>query len=117
MLFQAAENLTMAALTSEGIDVGTVRRSVGNHQLGAMIAALPDACAIKADLEAVSILEIYATTYRYPSPAGRIQEAPDPTETKQWLEALKAITQAFCVHFPIAPTEPTPIARNPNPMR
>jgi hypothetical protein len=59
MLFQAAENLTMAALTSEGVDVGMVRRSVGNHQLGVMIAALPDACVIKADLEAVSVLEIY----------------------------------------------------------
>jgi hypothetical protein len=117
MIFQAAENLTMAALTSEEIDVRAIRRRVGNHQLGAMIAELPDACAVKEDLDAVSMLEAYAMTYRYPTAGGRIPEAPEPAEAKQWFDALKAIAAVFCTHFRITPTEQNPIARNLSPMR
>lgn len=117
MLFQATENILMAVFTSEGIDVAALRRTVGNHQLAAMIDHLPEECSVKADLESVSILEAYATTYRYPSPSGRVADAPDTEDFEGWLENLRDLAGRLCRHFRVDVKVDSPAAQNLKPSR
>lgn len=77
LLFYAAENLLMATMTSEGIDLGEIRKKIGNHQLDRMIDQLPSDCIVKKKFEDVIELTAYATTFRYPTPSGNIPDAPE----------------------------------------
>lgn len=119
LLFQAAENLTLAALTAENIDLAAARRASGgkHHQLDDMVDLLPDACVAKSDLDQVSILTTYATTYRYPTTGGRIPSAPDAKQARQWFDHLTALLQTFCTHFGVDPRDNAPVAKSVAPMR
>lgn len=117
MLFQATENILMAVFTSEGIDVAALRRTVGNHQLSAMIDHLPAACGIRDDLNEVAILEAYATTYRYPTPSGRVPEAPEAADVEAWFEHLKRIAGRLCTHFKVDARAEQPAAQVLDPIR
>lgn len=70
LLEQAAEKVIKAVLTSEGI------HATAKHALDEMVDQIPDANPIKGQLRAVEHLSRYATTFRYPTPGGRIPEAP-----------------------------------------
>lgn len=70
---QAAEKLIRAVLTSEGIQGGI------RHELPELVAKIPDANPVKL-LRAIERVDAYATSYRYPSPRGRIKSAPTPAE-------------------------------------
>jgi HEPN domain-containing protein len=74
---QAAEKLIRAVLTSEGIHGGI------RHELPELVAKIPDANPVKIMLRAIEHLDAYATSYRYPSPRGRIKPAPSPAEIDQ----------------------------------
>lgn len=117
LLFYAAENMVLAVLVSEGIDKADLRRRLGNHQLALMIDTLPDACAVKEPLAQVAALEAYATTYRYPTPGGRIPQAPDPARVEDWMARLRAIGQDLCSHFRVAPEGGEPLAGHTGPPR
>lgn len=62
---QAAEKIIRAVLTSEA-----ERAGIG-HQLHLMVDKVPDENPIKSQLRAIEHLAAYATTYRYPTSAGR----------------------------------------------
>ena len=100
-MFYAAENLLMAALVSEGIDVGAVRRKTGNHQLDRMLDELPDACAIKSSLENIIDLVAYATTYRYPTPAGNLPKPPSQEDAMRYFEILVETLEVCVRHFQV----------------
>lgn len=112
-----AENLLTAVMTSEGIDVGAVRRKYGNHQIDAMIDALPDECPIKEEFEKLADLTIYATTYRYPSPTGKIPKDVDLKEGESYFDSLYYILGKLVKHFQVNPREKEPLARNLEPIR
>jgi hypothetical protein len=101
LMFYAAENLMMAIFTSEGIDVGAVRRTVGNHQLDRMLDAMPDACPVKAKFEDVIDLVAYSTTYRYPTPVGNLPKPPSAAEAAKYFSTLKDILQICTRHFKV----------------
>jgi HEPN domain-containing protein len=67
---QGVEKLARAMLTSEGKHVGI------KHDLDRMVDQLPDALPLKPALRALEQLSRYATSYRYPTAAGRIVAAP-----------------------------------------
>jgi HEPN domain-containing protein len=69
---QAAEKLIKAVLLHRGIESGT------EHRLDVLVDKLSDTDAWKASLRPLDAYSPYATTYRYPTPGGRVSAAPDP---------------------------------------
>jgi HEPN domain-containing protein len=67
---QAAEKIIRAVLTTEGKHAGI------KHLLDEMVDLVPDENPLKADLRSIEHLAAYATTYRYPTAAGRLKQAP-----------------------------------------
>ena len=63
---QAAEKIIRAILTSEGKHGGI------KHALDDFVAMLPEENPIKPQLQLLTPLAAYATSYRYPTPAGKI---------------------------------------------
>lgn len=110
LLSQAAEKVIRAVLTSEGIHAGI------RHLLDEMVDQVPDANPLKPQLRAVQHLGAYATSFRYPTAAGRIQAAPlagvFELEADKVASALRAATQALGVD----PSGTGPAA-NPVPTR
>ena len=84
---QAAEKVIRAVVSSEGKHAGI------RHQLDEIVDLLPDENPLKSHLRTIEYLAAYATTYRYPTAAGRIKAAP----TKDVAEALQAAVTAFGV--------------------
>jgi hypothetical protein len=117
LMFYAAENLLMAVFTSEGIDVGSVRKKAGNHQLDRMLDALPDACTLKVKFEEVIDLVAYATTYRYPTPVGNLPKPPSKAEAEMYFAALKDILQICARHFKVDVTMDEPTAGSVTTLR
>ena len=68
---QAAEKLIKAVLHGRRIEFGT------EHRLDVLLDKLPANDAWKARLKPLESLTPFATTYRYPTPGGRIPAAPD----------------------------------------
>lgn len=70
-LQKVAEKLVKAILSAEGIHV------TADHNLGHLVGMLPDCHDWKADRMELDGLSRFATTFRYPSPTGKIARAPD----------------------------------------
>jgi hypothetical protein len=112
-----AENLLSAIMMSEDIDVSMVRRRHGNHQIDSMIDCLPDECSIKVEFLNLSELTIYATTFRYPTPSGRIPEMPKPEEAQAYFDTLFSILEKVTRHFQVNPRLSEPVAGIVSPLR
>ncbi len=69
---QPAEKLIKAVLQDRGIDFGT------EHRLDVLVERLLANDPWKSRLKPLESLTPFATTYRYPTPGGRIPAAPDP---------------------------------------
>jgi len=111
LLERAAEKTILAVLTSEGIHGGI------KHPLGDMVDKVPDANPRKPALRAIEELGVYATSYRYPTPPGRIVDAPSREETDAYVEKVRdAITQA-AARFEVDLTQKNTPARRPSPAR
>lgn len=68
---QAAEKLIKAVLLHRGVESGV------EHRLDVLVDELPDSDPWKSRLRPLETYLPYATTYRYPTPGGRIVAAPD----------------------------------------
>lgn len=94
---QAAEKTIRAVLTSEGMHAGL------KHQLSEMIDQVPGANPFKPMLRAVERLAAYATAYRYPTAAGRIQATPESAvlegDIAKVESAINALAASFGVDF------------------
>ena len=99
---QAAEKIIRAVLTSEGTHGGI------KHQLDLMVDDVPDANPLKPFLRAIEHLSAFATTYRYPTTAGRIKDPPSATDLadniKKVETALADAAHRFGVDLDIANT-------------
>jgi HEPN domain-containing protein len=108
---QAAEKIILAVLTSEDTHGGI------RHHLDAMVDLIPDENPIKPLLRAIEPLAAYATTYRYPTSAGRIPGAPSPERLNDWIDKVgKALDQAASRFAVDLDAEDTPAGR-PDPLR
>ena len=82
---QAAEKLIKAVLLHRGIESGT------EHRLDVLVDDLPDSDPWKSRLRPLETYSPYATTYRYPTPGGRIVAAPDMTQVAVDAVAIEAL--------------------------
>jgi HEPN domain-containing protein len=82
---QAAEKLIKAVLLHRGIESGI------EHRLDVLVDDLPDADPWKSRLRPLETYSPYATTYRYPTPGGRIVAAPDMAQVAVDADAIEAL--------------------------
>jgi HEPN domain-containing protein len=85
---QAAEKLIKAVLLHRGRESGT------EHRLDVLVDALPDADPWKSKLRPLEVYLPYATTYRYPTPGGRIVAAPDMAQISADVDDIEALIHA-----------------------
>jgi hypothetical protein len=113
--FYAAEHVVLAVMTSEGIHVGSRGEQ---HQIAAWLDRLPDSNPLKSVLRRTEALTAYATTYRYPTPTGRLVPPPAEERVDAWIaavaEALSRGGTALGVDLAEGADSP---AANPNPIR
>lgn len=67
---QAAEKLVRAVLAHRGID------ATREHHISVLVGLLPAGDSWRARLEPLDRLSPFATTYRYPTPGGRVPSSP-----------------------------------------
>jgi HEPN domain-containing protein len=84
-LQQAAEKLVKAVRLSRGL------RVTADHNLEALVHELAADDPWQQKLRVIEPLSPYATTYRYPSPAGRRKEGPRKDEVLSWVERITAL--------------------------
>lgn len=108
---QAAEKVIRAVLTSEGKHAGV------RHQLDEMVNLVPDENPLKPALREIEQLAAYATAYRYPTPAGRIPDAPPGGELAALIKKVDAVLSEAVSRFGVdLAKKGTPAAR-PAPIR
>ena len=97
---QAAEKIVKAVLTAEGIHAD---RSIA-HRIDLMVDLLPDATPFKPRLRRIESLSAYATSYRYPTPTGRVPGLPSPDEITRMIDdtdgLLQKVSRRFGVDLP-----------------
>jgi HEPN domain-containing protein len=94
---QCAEHIVLALAQAEAIHFD---RSY-HHQLDRMVERLPNENLFKQALKAVTWLEAYATTYRYPTPSGRINEPPRPDKLNNVLGLLGKLLREVSEYFEV----------------
>lgn len=94
---QAAEHLLRAVATSEGLHIE--RKDA--HQLDATARRLPEQNPDRAALARLGFLEAYSTTYRYPTPAGRIPASPNMGRIESALDSIDALLAVLRSHHGI----------------
>lgn len=107
---QAAEKVIRAVVTSEGQHAGI------RHQLDEMVDLVPDDNPLKARLRKTEHLAAYATTYRYPTPSGRVKQPPDATTVRTAIDLVERALEAAVAAFAVDLDDDAP-ARNRGPIR
>jgi HEPN domain-containing protein len=108
---QAAEKIIRAVLTSEGKNAGI------KHQLDELVDMIPDENPLKPRLRAIQDLTDYATSYRYPSPKGRIKQPPDQAGFDQEAKAVQLALDEAVAGFGVDLARADAPARSPLPLR
>jgi HEPN domain-containing protein len=108
---QSAEKILRATLTAEGKHAGI------KHQLDEMIDLLPDENPWKASFHGVEHLSAYATSFRYPSPVGRIKVPPPPEDLQEIFVRIEALLLLALSHFGVALEEGDVPAKSASPPR
>lgn len=84
---QAVEKVARAVLAHEGIPFGT------SHNIGQMAAALPAGHPWRPKLAAFDRLSPASTSFRYPTPGGRLAQPPPPAELRRELEQIERLLE------------------------
>lgn len=108
---QAAEQVILAVLTSEGKHGGV------RHQLQQMVDMVPDENPLKPLLRAIEDLGVYATSYRYASAEGRIKPAPSAAQFDRFADAVEKALAAAVQAFGVDLSKPGNRASKPGPHR
>ena len=82
---QGAEKLVKAVLLDLGVESGA------EHRIDVLLAKLPNTEPWKARLQPLERLTPFATTFRYPTPGGRIPEAPDAGAVKRDIAIIESL--------------------------
>ncbi|PBC04063.1 hypothetical protein CK220_13270 [Mesorhizobium sp. WSM3860] len=110
---QALEQIVRALATSEAIHI----ERHDAHQLDKVIRRFPEDSAEKLALKSFAWLEAYATTFRYPSPSGRIPPAPDKLKLDEAIDGISNLILRVAGHFEVDLTDDAKPARVVVPMR
>ena len=108
---QAAEKIIRAVLTSEGKHGGI------KHQLDLMVDDVPDTNPIKPLLRAIEYLAAFATTYRYPTPVGRIKDPPSAGELSGAIAKVDTALAEAVRRFEVDLSAANIPAKAPGPIR
>ncbi len=108
---QAAEKIIRAVLTSEGQHAGI------RHLLDEMVEAVPDANPLKPLLQKIEHLAAFATTFRYPSPVGRIKATPPAPDLAKYIADVEAALTEAVARFGVDLSKADDPAANPGPIR
>lgn len=108
---QGAEKIIRAVLTSEGKHGGI------KHDLKEMVDMIPDENPLKPALRAIEHLSAYATTYRYPTVAGRIAPPPSPTVFDENVAKVDSALKEAILRFRVDLTGPNIPAGRASPIR
>ena len=101
---QAAEHLVRAVSTSEGLHIERAKA----HQIDTNVRSFPSDNVDKEAFLNISMLEVYATTYRYPTTAGRIIPAPAWDQLKEKLDRIEELLTLLFKHFGVDPAGDEP---------
>jgi HEPN domain-containing protein len=82
---QATEKLLKGLLLFRGIEAGV------EHRLESLADRLPEGDAWAARVERHLSYSAYATTFRYPTPGGRIPQAPDGRDVLSDVQGLREL--------------------------
>ena len=93
LLEQAAEKIIRAVLTHDGTHAGI------SHHLDEMIDRVSDANPLKPALRTVEHLGAYATSYRYPTSAGRVRNPPSAEELAANVATVERVLRAVAHHL------------------
>lgn len=88
---QAVEKLTKATLLSRGVEAGI------EHRLDVLLARLPDDDTVRTRLWPLRGYSAYATAFRYPTPGGRLVDAPPKDQLARDLKILREHVDAIRV--------------------
>ena len=83
-----------AVLTAQGLHAGS------HHDLNDMVSLLDDSHLMKAKLREIEHLAAFATSYRYPSPVGRIK-APSADEFARTAKLVETALLAAAKHLSV----------------
>lgn len=108
---QAAEQIIRAVLVSEKKDGGI------GHRLSDMVDLVPDINPLKLQLRGIEDLAFYATTYRYPTPQGRIKSSPPPSEFAAYVQKIEAALAVAVSRFGVDLARKDHPAQNIGPIR
>lgn len=108
---QAAEKVIRAVVSSEGLHAGI------RHQLDEMVDLVPDDNPLKKGLRTIEYLAAYATTYRYPTAAGRIKAAPVARDLQRAITAVEKTLEAVATAFDLDLARRDSPAAKPGPVR
>lgn len=108
---QAAEKVIRAVLTSEGTHAGI------KHNLEEMVDLVPDANPIKPRLRSIEQLAAFSTTYRYPSPTGKVKASPSATDLAKYVADVETALAEAVTRFGVDLGNPNAPAAKPAPIR
>lgn len=97
LLFQAAENIILAILTSEAQDVGRPEQ----HRLELYVAKIPDSNPLKPRCKDIANLAKYATSYRYTTTEGNIPEAPSANFVTDKINKISSLLTETAKRFQV----------------
>lgn len=108
---QAAEKVIRAVLTSEGKHGGI------SHKLDIMVDMIPDDNPVKSLLREIEPLGDYATTFRYPTAAGRVMSTPGLEEFTRFADSVEKALNEASSHFGVDLAAEDDPADNAEPIR
>lgn len=108
---QSAEKVIRAVVTSESKHAGI------KHHLNEMVDLVPDENPLKPALRAIEHLGAYATSYRYPTPVGRIPPPPSQGVFNENAAKVEAAMSAAIARFRVDLTKPDAPAGSAAPIR
>jgi HEPN domain-containing protein len=110
---QALEHLIRAIATSEGLHI---QRSDA-HLLDKTLRRIPSEQPLLARMNELSWLEAFATSYRYPTPAGRIAQTLESSKVLKSVEQLEGLVYEASSSFAVDLTDPEQPAGNAHAIR
>jgi hypothetical protein len=105
------EKAIRAVLTCEGIHGGI------GHDLRVLVDKVPDGNPLEPQLRGVEHLGTFATTFRYPSPEGRIKAAPPREDIEREAAKIETLIRAVAERLGVDLAAPNTPASKPGPIR
>lgn len=93
---QAVEKMAKGLLTAKNVDFSKLSNK---HSLASLVQLLPSDNEFREDFAKLTYLEAFATTFRYPTPSGKLKPVSDIPGLKTALASIKTLLvdiRVFC---------------------